>query len=66
MRLGRSFTTRFIAGLLIGLGAMGGLFAVAAAAASNLGGNFAPDEAASHRRNADFEAGAVRFTARQL
>jgi hypothetical protein len=66
MRIQRSAITRFIAGMLIGLSAMGGLFAVASAAASSLGGNFAVEQAASHKRNADFAASAVRFTAPQL
>lgn len=56
MAIGASFITRFIAGLLIGLSAMGGLFAVASAAASSLGGSFVLNETASHRRNVEFEA----------
>jgi hypothetical protein len=66
MRFPRSFVTRFIAGVLIGLFAMGGLFAVASAAASSLAGNYALEQSSSHKRNADFAASAVRFTAPQL
>jgi hypothetical protein len=54
--LGRPFITRFIAGVAIGLGTTGALFAVASAAASGLSVNFASVESDSHRRNAEFDA----------
>jgi hypothetical protein len=66
MRFEQSVIARFIAGMVMGLSAMGGLFVVASATATSLGGNFAPEQAASHKRNADFAASAVRFTAPQL
>jgi len=53
---GRPFITRFIAGLAIGLGTMGAVFAVASAAASGLKVDFASMESDTHRRNAGFEA----------
>lgn len=67
MTLGRPYIIRFTAGMLIGLGAIGGLFAVASAAASSLGSNFSLEQADSHRRNVQFEAGSAKFrNARQL
>jgi hypothetical protein len=63
MTPGQSFITRFGAGLLIGLCAVGGLFAVATAAAGSLGGRFALEERESHRRSVEFEARAARSTA---
>jgi hypothetical protein len=55
MTFARPYITRFVAGLAIGLGTVGALFAVASAAASNLSGSFASVESDSHRRNADFD-----------
>jgi hypothetical protein len=63
MTLGQSFITRFGAGLLIGLSAVGGLFAVATAAAGSLGGKFAEEERESHRRSVEFEVQAARSAA---
>lgn len=50
----RTYNAKFIAGLVIGLCVVSGLFAVASAAASNLGGSYALGESASHKRNLEF------------
>jgi hypothetical protein len=67
MTLGQPYITKFVAGLVIGLGTVAGLFAVASAAASSLSGSFASAESVSHQRNVDFEAAhaETKFHARQ-